>query len=213
MREKPIVVDTVIFDIGRVLVEFDWEKYLENFKFGKEIKAEIGNKIFRSSFWKERDRGSHSEDEYLEMAIDSVPHLEKEVREVFTNVINIVEVYPFATEWVKSIKSQGKKVYLLSNYSKASFENDVPNFEFAKYVDGGVISYEVEYIKPELEIYKTLIEKYKINPQNAVFLDDVEENIEAAKKCGLHGILVKSHTQAVEALKGYGIKEVEIEGR
>ncbi len=203
-------IDTVIFDIGRVLVEFDWKKYLIKHELDEIITKQLGEAIFESHVWKERDRGEMEEEEYLKMAILQAPHLEEEIKLVFKDILNIVEVYPFATEWVKSIKEQGKKIYLLSNYSKASYEHDVKKFEFIKYVDGWVISYEINSIKPEEEIYKSLIEKYNIKPENAVFLDDVKENTEAAKAMGLNVIHVRNHEQAVEALKDYGIKAVQL---
>lgn len=198
-------ITTVILDIGKVLVEFDWKTYIKNLGFSEEINYELGETIFNNPKWKERDRGDKLESQYEEMFISMAPHLEKEIREIFKNIVNIVEVYPFATEWVQSIKQQGMKIYLLSNYSKTSFEHDKRKFEFMKYVDGGIISYEVNYVKPEKEIYKALIDKYGINPQEAVFLDDVKENIKMAQELGINTIHVTSHQEAVKELKYYGI--------
>ena len=46
------------------------------------------------------------------------------------------------------------------------------NLRFLKYVDGAVFSCEVKQIKPEPEIYKTLLERYHLEPEKSVFLDD-----------------------------------------
>lgn len=199
-------ITTVILDIGKVLVEFDWESYIKKCGYSDEITEQLGKTIFRSSKWKERDRGDRTELEYQEMFIALAPQLEEEIKEIFKNIVDIVEVYPFATEWVKSLKDQGKKVYLLSNYSKKSFEHDISKFEFLKHVDGGVISYEVQHVKPEKEIYQILLEKYNIKPSEAVFLDDVEENINAAQELGINTIHVTSHEKAVKELELLGIK-------
>lgn len=193
-------INTVILDIGRVLVEFDWKSYLSRQGFSKEIQEELGNLIFDNPLWKERDRGDKDEEECRLMFIKTAPHLEKEINKVFEDIVNIVEVYPFSKEWVKSIKKRVDKVYLLSNYSKASFENDKKKFDFMEYVDGGVISYEVKAVKPESTIYKKLIDKYGINPKEAVFLDDVEENLDGARKFGMETIHVISHEVAVKEL-------------
>lgn len=198
-------ITTVILDIGKVLVEFDWKSYIANCGYTDEINEELGNIIFNNPKWKERDRGHREEIEYQEMFISMAPHLEKEIKEIFKNIINIVEVYSFSTEWVKSLKDQGLKVYLLSNYSKASFENDLSKFDFINYVDGGVISYEVKYVKPEIEIYQKLLNKYSINPNEAVFLDDVIENLETARILGIETIHVTSHEAAIKGLAKLGI--------
>lgn len=199
-------ITTVIFDIGKVLVQFDWESYVKSYGYTQEINEEIGKLIFDSPLWKERDRGDKAEEEYKEAYILLAPHLEKEINEIFENIVNIVEEYPYASQWIRNIKAQGKKVYLLSNYSKVSFENDREKFDFIKYVDGMVISYEIQHVKPEPEIYTALFNKYNINPSEAVFLDDVKENLIGAEKLGLHTIHVTTHEKAVEKLALLGIK-------
>lgn len=193
-------INTVILDIGRVLVEFDWKGYLARQGFSVETQEEIGALMFESPLWKERDRGHKNEEDYCLMFIEQAPHLEKEICKVFEDIVKIVAVYPFAKDWVKSIKNRVEHVYLLSNYSKASFEHDREMFGFMEHVDGGVISYQVESVKPEPAIYKALIEKYGINPEEAVFLDDVEENLEAAREWGIQTIHVTSHEVAVQEL-------------
>lgn len=198
-------VTTVIFDIGKVLVEFNWQSYIKSFGYPDTINEELGKTIFESPKWKERDRGDRAEEEYKEMFISEAPHLKNEIIALFENIVNIVEPYSFSEEWVKAIKKQGKKVYLLSNYSKTSYEHDMLKFDFLKHVDGGVISYEVNHVKPEVEIYQYLIEKYHINPLEAVFLDDVIENLETARSIGIRTIHVTSHETALEELEKLGI--------
>jgi putative hydrolase of the HAD superfamily len=89
-------------------------------------------------------------------------------------------------------------VYLLSNYGKTSFEaaRDKGRLSFLPLVDGSVISYEVQIVKPENGIYKALLAKYNLKAEECVFLDDKPENIEAAVKLGFHGIVVESEKQA-----------------
>lgn len=199
-------ITTVILDIGKVLVEFDWQSYIKSFNYSETVNEELGKLIFLSPIWKERDRGDKTEEEYKELIISQAPHLEKEIQMLFSKIVDIVEVYPFSYDWIQSLKEQGKKVYLLSNYSKVSFEHDISKFDFLKLVDGKVISYEVNHVKPELEIYEILLKKYNINPWEAVFLDDVEENLESAKVLGINTIHVTSHAKALEALKILGIE-------
>lgn len=199
-------INTVIFDIGKVLVEFDWKKYLQRFNFPESINKEIGRIVFESPLWKERDRGLKTEKEYIEEFILEAPHLEKEIRKVFEQIVEVVEPYDFSGQWVKNIKEQGKKIYLLSNYSKDNFEHDIQKFEFYPYIDGEIISYREKHVKPEKEIYEALIEKYNIDPTEAVFLDDLQENLDGAAKFGIHTIHVTSHEKATKELLKYGIK-------
>src|SRR5699024_7984361 len=79
-------------------------------------------------------------------------------------------------------------------------------FDFLKLMDGGVFSYDVGYMKPDEEIYKILINKYKINPEEAVFFDDREENIEAANKLGIHAVHLQRHDSSIVYNNLYGRK-------
>ena len=53
--------------------------------------------------------------------------------------------------------------------------------------DGGVVSSYVHQVKPEKEIYETILTRYGIEAQRALFIDDVQGNIEGAMKTGIHG--------------------------
>ena len=76
----------------------------------------------------------------------------------------------------------------------------------AQYVDGAVFSCQVKQIKPEPDIYQTLIKRYNLDPQKSVFLDDRKENCEAARKQGIHAIQFESFKQAAAELEKLGVK-------
>ena len=59
---------------------------------------------------------------------------------------------------------------------------------FLKNMDGVIFSCEVQQIKPEADIYETLLSRFGLKPEESVFLDDRPENCEAARKLGIHAI-------------------------
>jgi putative hydrolase of the HAD superfamily len=118
----------------------------------------------------------------------------------------LAKEYDYSVDFIKQLKVNGYRVYLLSNYGRRHFQLDQHNYKFMKYVDGGIISYQVQHIKPEPEIYEALIKQYHINPMEAVFLDDLQENLDGAKPFGFHTILVKTQEQAVDDLKKLGVR-------
>jgi 2-haloacid dehalogenase len=68
-------------------------------------------------------------------------------------------------------------------------------FEFVRYFDGFVISGEEGVVKPEPAIFQVLIDRFDVDPANAVFVDDVQHNIDAANALGFNGILFESAEQ------------------
>lgn len=198
-------IDTIVFDIGNVLAAFDWYTFVKSFGYDEKTNDEIARAVFQSRDWPQVDLGLKSDEELIEAFISNAPHLRTEIEEIFTRWQYSVEEYPFSEEWVAGLKAKGYKIYILSNYGRTMFTYARDHFRFLRHVDGGIVSYQVNQIKPYPEIYKALIEKYDIVPEKAVFLDDLPDNIAAAAALGMNTVLVTDHTAAVEGLACLGI--------
>ena len=75
---------------------------------------------------------------------------------------------------------------------------DTGVIDFLDLFDGGIVSYQVNMSKPDPKIYKALLNKYKIIPESALFIDDRYENIMAAELLGIHGlVMTKSITDSL----------------
>ena len=103
-------------------------------------------------------------------------------------------------EKVHKLKQMGYHLYILSNYSKDLFDKHTKGASFLEDMDGIVVSYQVNAIKPEKAIYDYLFETYQLSPQECFFLDDRLENIEAAKELGMDGVQIKSREQLLTLL-------------
>lgn len=94
--------------------------------------------------------------------------------------------------WKLDLKEKGYRIYLLSNYSQEMFEKHTKGASFLKVLDGGVISYQIHAIKPDHEIYETLLKRYDLKPEECVFLDDRLENVEGGKRAGMEAVQITS---------------------
>lgn len=182
-------ITTVVFDIGNVLAGFDWQTYLRQFGFPKETEDRIAAATFLGKNWQEVDRGAKTDEEIYADCLREIPDLEKELSMVWDRRLEIVKEYEYSADWIQMLKEKGYRVYLLSNYGKTAFTEVKRKFSFLQYPDGMVISYEIKHIKPEKEIYEELIRRYAVVPEEAVFIDDLPANLEAAKEMGFHTIL------------------------
>ena len=197
------MIKNIIFDIGNVLASFRWKDLFKDLGYtGEKFDRIAAATVLHPTMWNEFDRSLMSDEEIIAKCVERAPEYEQEIRLIFTKTELLIEEYTYAYNWIQNLKEQGFKVYLLSNYGKTSFEaaRDHGRLSFLPVVDGGVISYEVQIVKPEPAIYKKLLEKYNLAAEECVFLDDKAENIEAAKALGFHGIVVESYEQASEAL-------------
>lgn len=199
-------MENIIFDVGKVLVKYEWEKYLDGFGFPKEERDKLAKVVFQSKTWDERDRGSEEEEYYIEQMIKEAPEYADDIREVMRRSGETIEMMDYAETWIRYLKDKGYHIYILSNYSTYMLEKTQDELTFLKYADGAIFSCQVKQIKPEPAIYQTLLNRYHLDPEKSVFLDDRAENCERARKEGIHAIQFESFKQAAAELEKLGVK-------
>lgn len=196
----------VIFDVGLVLVDFDWQGYLKSFGFPEEENKLIGEKVFLSQQWNERDRGLYDEETYVKAFERALPEYAQDVRKVLEGSSKTIKVRDYADTWTKYLRSKGYRLYVLSNYCDYALKQTRKDLTFLKNMDGIIFSCEVQQLKPEKDIYETLLGRYGLKAEESVFLDDRAENCEAARQLGIHAIQFHDFKQAVAELEKLGIK-------
>lgn len=195
------MIKNVVFDIGNVLLYFKPEEYLDSFNFDKKAKEKIFKAIFKSKHWCELDRGTLTEEEAIKLFCKAAPDLKEEIEIVMKDWIGILKPNLETVEIVKELKRRNYNIFLLSNFHKSAFERVSYENDFFKLFNGKVISYEINLLKPEEEIYKRLLKTYGLNPEETLFIDDMIENIAGAEKLKINTILFKNAKSLREEFK------------
>ncbi|MDE6956533.1 MAG: HAD-IA family hydrolase [Lachnospiraceae bacterium] len=182
-------IDTVIFDIGNVLIHFDWAGYLKTLNFDEETYEHVTNAMFLNEDWDKGDSGLCTTEEWLQMFIENDPEYEQEICKTFEGFGASIVPYSITEEWLSYFKENGVKRYYLSNYSEEMYRQSKEQLSFIEDFDGGIFSWKEKCMKPQSKIYEILLNRYHINPAKTVFFDDNTENIEAAENAGIHGIV------------------------
>ena len=185
------MIKNIIFDIGGVLVEFSPENILRKMGLPETEVLEIAKTTSLGPHWKELDRGVMSKEEVFEhMLSETKEEYKADARRfLYDEVLSTVKSFDYSEGWLRELKSRGYNIYLLTNYPDWMFDYHWANtFTFTKSVDGKVVSAVVKQIKPDEEIYTTLLKKYNLIPEESVFIDDKAENIQTAKALKIKGI-------------------------
>lgn len=196
------MIRNIVFDIGNVLAGFQWQEFFHSFGYSDEVFHKLADATVRSSVWNEMDRGKMSDEELLSAFIANDPSIEEQIREVFTDVKGMVVRYEYAIPWIRELKEKGFGIYVISNFARKAHAQCSDALDFLSEVDGAILSYQVELIKPAIEIYQLLCSRYGLEPQECVFIDDVEENVEAARRAGMQGIRFSTLAQTQKELGG-----------
>jgi putative hydrolase of the HAD superfamily len=200
----------IIFDIGGVLLywkplEIAQDIFGNNKQFPKETLNKTILDMTQSKTWQHLDRGTRSlEQVIMQLSKTYDPNI---VRPFLENIPKYLTPIQSGLDLFHKVKQNGYNRLILSNMSKEYTDKAVIKNDFYKDNDGIILSYRISQIKPEPEIYQTLLTTYNLNPNDCLFIDDSEKNIIAAKKMGIDGIVCSSLQCVWDKCKKLGILE------
>ena len=195
------MIKNIVFDIGGVLVDYLPKRYLKHIGLSDEEAELFNNIIFWGKEWFEYNSDKIDVNEMKEILLKNYPQYANKIDKIITNIdynYILFEKYDTA-QYLKQLKNEGYKIYLLSDLSIDSY-NFNKKFDFFNYIDGGVYSFEVGSTKPNEINYKTLLNKYSLIPNETIFIDDNINNINAGNKLGIIGILFTNLKQVKKEL-------------
>ena len=183
------MITTIIFDVGNVLIDFDWDGFIHRLfpNADQKFYDRLNETVWEGGRWDRLDAGDEPE-KVLASLINYSPDLEKELRLIVENIGETLKKRPATPEWLKSLKAKGYRLLYLSNYSRYVMSKNPEVLDFLPLLDGGIFSCDVKLIKPQREIYECLAKKYNLVPSECVFIDDVARNIQAGKDFGYNAI-------------------------
>lgn len=186
---------TIVFDIGRVLVKFDWQAYLNSLFTDEKEKAAVNRAFWEIGLRREMDRGAIPQEHIYQALLKQSQGFEEQMKLAYDRIGECIGKTDYAGVWIKELKERGYRVLFLSNYSDYLIEKNREALSFLELMDGGIFSCHVKLLKPDLKIYETLFEKYDLTPSDCLFLDDMPVNILGAKECGMNGIVFTTYEE------------------
>lgn len=196
-------VRAVVFDLGNVLVDFRYDAYMKEIGFDEETAQFFRANIILSKLWQQMDRGVITMGEACERMVSDYPDYAGSIRLFFEKIEGIIKPFEDSEGLIKELRNAGYEVYILSNYPDELYEMHRDSFAFLKDVNGAVISAYEKTAKPDEEMYRILLTRYGLNAWECVFLDDRNDNIEAAESLGIRGIIVNHREEAFRSLFQY----------
>ena len=200
-------IDTIIFDLGGVLIDWNPEYvYREVFNDDQQKVDWFLNNICTHEWNVEQDAG-RSIQKATELLVAQYPEFEKWIRIFYDRWEDMLGgTIPETVTLLNKLKqANNHRLYALTNWSAETFPVALQRYEFLQHFEGILVSGEEKTVKPFPKIYEILLERYQINPVMSVFIDDNVENVEVAKKFGIKGIHFKSTQQLSKELTNLGV--------
>lgn len=185
------MIKNIVLDMGNVIFDFNPEVSLNLYCSSEEEKDLIRKELFLGPEWALGDKGVIKDRERFEYVKKRVPkeHWEA-LRQCAQNWSICMNPLKGAREFCDCIKEKGYKLFLLTNASDL-FYSYFPKFAPFDYFNGIIVSSDYLMLKPDMEIYKLLLDKFNLNPKECLFIDDRLENVQGAEKAGMHGMVFR----------------------
>lgn len=199
------MIKGIIFDVGGVLhteeMKHVHRDIADTLGISRELEREIWDeldpkhstgKITEEEFWQEFLKKSNAKKPLPRESL-----LAREQTRRYTIIAEVIDL-------VKALKALGYKLAILSNTikihadinKKAGLYKEFPLL---------ILSYEVGLRKPDPQIFKLALEKLETEPEETIYIDDKEENVEAARNMGINSILFQNSKQLKQSLADFNV--------
>jgi 2-haloacid dehalogenase len=201
-----MAITTIIFDLGNVLIDWNPMHVYKDYFDSEEKRNYFFGNICTAEWNEMQDEGRSIVDATLEL-IERYPEWEQPIRDFYgrwTEMLNgpihdTVEIF-------RQLKESGKyKLYALTNWQAGLFDIALVRYNFLHWFDGRVVSGEEKMRKPFPQFYQRLLDRYHVNPSEALFIDDSLRNVRAAEELGIKTIHFKDPEQLRKELISLGI--------
>ena len=182
-------MDAVLFDLGKVLLDWSPRYYYERFFAGDEAGlARFLAEVVAPTWIVEMDRGLPMAEaiaarqqlypEHAELIARWREGWPEMLRGEIAGTVTVLD----------ELGARGRRLYALTNFSHETWPIARARFEFLGQFEDVVVSGEVGMVKPDPRIYRLAIERCRLDAARTVFVDDLPVNVEAARAEGLHGV-------------------------
>lgn len=202
MTKQNSAIKNIIFDFGGVLMDWNPRYFFKDY-FNDDEKMEFFLKNIADDEWNaEQDRG-RSLAEGTEILVTKFPDWETEIRAYYDNWTTMLKSdIPENVAVLKQLKHSEYELFGLTNWSAETFPYALSNYDFFEiFEEKIVVSGEEKLIKPDPKIWHVLLEKYQLNAEESVFIDDNPKNIEIAKNLGFITVHINENTDLAKELR------------
>ena len=200
-------IKNIIFDFGGVVMDWDPRYFFREY-FNDDEKMEWFLANITTNDWNvEQDRG-RSLVEGTNLLVAQHPEWEKEIRAYYGNWPKMLRSdIPENVTVLRKLSKTDHDLYGLTNWSGETFPYALDNYDFFQLFEGKiVVSGDEKLIKPDPEIWKVLLDRYQLNAEESVFIDDNAKNIETAFEMGFKTVHIQPHTDLELELQNLGVQ-------
>ena len=178
----------IVFDLGGVVFNWQPDVIIRGLFEDAETRDLVRQEIFEHADWVELDRGTISLEQAVVRGARRTGLSSQDIERIFNAVPPSLTPIEQTFKLIRQLGSTPNRLFVLSNMQVASIAHLEQQYDIWPLFDGVVISCRIQMVKPEIEIYRHLLDLYQLEATETVFIDDMQENLSAASSVGIHTI-------------------------
>ncbi|MGY2573213.1 HAD family hydrolase [Vibrio sp. C8] len=201
-----VEIKNVVFDIGNVVVRWAPLEIIRLTFGDNNAVEEKAKSIFQSETWFRLNKGQITENDAKAQYKEALGLTELECERLFYYVKQTQILIHGSVDLIKRCKSAGLNVLALTDNVHEIVSHLKNTYTFWDLFDGAIVSADVGLLKPQPEIYQTLLSQYELKASQTVFIDDMPYNVKGAESIGMAAIQFENVSQCDQALRSLGVQ-------
>ncbi|RZI47140.1 HAD family hydrolase [Candidatus Finniella inopinata] len=178
----------IVFDIGNVLVKWSPMDIIKSVFPDQSDPKDLVEKFFKAPVFYDLNLGTVTEKDAIKIYSRDLNLPLHIVENVLAEAKNSLTPVEGGFELLEDAYHAGIPLYCITDNVHEFVQHLKERYTFFNKFKGVIISAEVGILKPSEKIYRCLIDQYDLNPRETVFIDDLAQNTEGAKKVGMQSI-------------------------
>ena len=187
IKGEKTVLKQLILDMGNVLLDYDPEYALSRFCTGDAERDAIRRELFEGPAWIEGDLGLITNEQRYERTCPRIPAAyHPALARCVDRWDECMVPLPGAREFLDRQRERGLGLYVLSNACSRFYRYFPKHYPLSGF-SGVVVSSDLRMVKPDVRIYRYLLDRFRLDPTECLFVDDRPENVSAGETAGIPG--------------------------
>lgn len=202
------MIKNVVFDIGNVFVQWSPPEVIRRCFGHAPDTAENRERtaLLRSQLWLRLNRGELTGAE-AELAYQAEHGLTKQqAADLLFHVSDHQELIEGTEAIARRLKQSGYRLFALTDNVREIVAHLKTRFQFWELFEGAVVSAEIGMLKPQEGVFRHLIDNFGLDPAETVFFDDIQANIDGARRVGLQARLFTTSDRCERDLRSLGLQ-------